>query len=1134
MKPIREIIDNFSGGLNTLFSARDLVNNQFQELRNWIIRLKGQIKKAVLDSSYTTPSGISTVTTLVDGRGFHIYRTSKSIAGTDSGTEFGVFYLNGGATHKLYRLGINPLNSTASEIGTLSSSWTYVSSALPDFYSQNEILRLSDGNFANNNKSLWFGYIDKDVLGEGLDYTKAPTLRNPSSFLSNTEIGEWTLDYQKCEPPLIVKMGGYADSTGKVDADNKVGLFVYDPRHKISVRRGAGFASYETDFFQEWGQALEAPSGDTFSEDDRWTATFTYDYVYESELGREYLSPTSIGITGFEAVPSDDEIDGDDRKYMYEVSGTSYESLLLNTTFSKDTILIKVGNSGSANVTASSDVFTIGDIIKINDEHMKVYDISSSGLNVVRGVYKSKVADNHAPLSKIYRVPKKQSARAVNLVLYIGGNGTTTMNKRITSVNIYWKPKDEVDWFLVDRLDIKEGATLNKVGRKKSEGLISANPHPATNSDEYNSFFEDSTGRWFFCPKKITDEEFWTASQLQHYTGTTAVDFPVSYFSSMNTKWSGTGYVVHGGTLDFSNGIPSETICFSAPYLLSIEPNTGTSYVFSGENSLESVRNSISTNISRNIRSVTATGRNYIQTTAITEKASTYYVQMKFQDSATTGGDPKITFQNNGVTTLSDITADNPEDCGFVAGQRLHICPIDGLEDEAVNLGIYTIKAVGSTEITIESTGLSEEFRTDFDSYSSSVHDFGNNSVMLIASSGVNHYNYQFTGYTNATYSSNGITPRTPDTLGDGRLNQRCLSFYNYRKDAVTTMYIPFHGDKDMSYAALTGRSESIRIRDVRWKCSTVVNNMAVIGNIKTEDINGTSIIKDDRIMWSKQGAHDDFTLTRSKDVSISDSGEITNLVTHGQHIYAVKYNAVYILDSMQNFRAVGSFSGIGSDYYGGAISTPHGVAVANSVKTVILPDNVDITEIIRDTYQNTTFSDPILSFNSKKNELRIVPDSSGECNEMIYSFNDKSWSQRHKSADNHSNYLPAFNGSEFYLVEINGSFKLMEVEAGSEKNNNTAVLHTKDFHFGDPSRKKYITDVYISYKSSSTFELSLYIDEFEVWTKTMPSKVNKDTYRVKVNRDGRIFSFKITSPYGASNIEIDDVAIEGWHLERN
>ena len=75
---------------------------------------------------------------------------------------------------------------------------------------------------------------------------------------------------------------------------------------------------------------------------------------------------------------------------------------------------------------------------------------------------------------------------------------------------------------------------------------------------------------------------------------------------------------------------------------------------------------------------------------------------------------------------------------------------------------------------------------------------------------------------------------------------------------------------------------------------------------------------------------------------------------------------------------------------------------------------------------------------------------------------------------------------------------------------------------------------LYISYKSSEDFSIFLYIDGFQVWEKPLKSFVNKKTKRLKVNREGRLFSFKIESPYGASGIEIDDIVIEGWHLDRH
>ena len=122
MKPIREVIDNFSDGLNTLVSARDLLNSQFQELKLWVIRLKGQLTKQKGDDAYIgSGSGITNVsasaTTLVNGRGFHIYRTSKNAGGSDVGTEWGVYYLKGSSISLLYRNSLFPKISASDNTG---------------------------------------------------------------------------------------------------------------------------------------------------------------------------------------------------------------------------------------------------------------------------------------------------------------------------------------------------------------------------------------------------------------------------------------------------------------------------------------------------------------------------------------------------------------------------------------------------------------------------------------------------------------------------------------------------------------------------------------------------------------------------------------------------------------------------------------------------------------------------------------------------------------------------------------------------------------------------------------------------------------------------------------------------------
>ena len=1125
MKPIREVIDNFSGGLNTLFSARDLINSQFQELKNFVIRVKGKITKSLADDNYYTGGdidNISTVNTLINGRGFHIYRTSKSIAGTDASTEFGVVYLREGSStsHNLYRFGINPSNDDANALSSTFNSafWTTRSNVLIDFYSQNEILRISDGYFSNNNKSLWYGHVEKDVLGRNIDYTKSPTFENPSSVISNPDIDDWVFDYQKIDAPKVVKMKGFGDTGGEVDSAGKVGVFIYDPRTQI--QKDADL-SYELDAWEQWGYALEPPFGNTFSKDDRWTVTFTYDYVNESELGRNVTADNEIGVTGFNTVDSEPELEVDEKVYTYDVSNESTEIVLAGAESSSETVF-SIGRLGAADADAAAS-FDIGDLIRINDEILKVLNISSSNLTVARGVLGSKVPNQHDESSKIYKVRKKQCARAVNVVLYTGTDvDAGNLNKRITSVNIYWKPVNEVDWYLVDILDINKGATMNKIAPKPVVAQSTGEPYGWYGSKEYLDFFTD-TGRWMLCPNDSETE------RLGGSAPKVLEDVANSGTHLLKTASTPYGSVVEGD------------ICFSTPQ--SFSNFTAGNWDAAVTNASDIVRNAICANVStiehKESTSLIYNGASVLFEEDSTGAGSTYFPILSFVD-VDGGTDAYILFADN--TSDTNDTNHDPSKLGFKANQRLHICPLSGtnFDDSGSNIGMYIISSVTSTKINIKKTSalsadeIAAGIKGDFTDQLAT----NETSIYLIASTGVNHYNYKYPNLVSNTYTVTddvlNATPMINDAISDGSTLRRHHCIYSKRTDAVTTMYIPFYGDKDNTYTARTGRTESTRVRDVKWKCSTIVNNIAVIGNIKTMDDNGKDVLRDDRIMWSRAGVHDDFILARSRDMSITDSGEITNLVAYSQYVYVVKTNAVYVTDSTQNFRSVGSYNNIGSNYYGGAISTPYGVVVANQSKVVMLPDNVDISETIKDTYQSATFSSPTLSFNSDNNELRIVPETDGECFEFIYNFTDKSWSQRHKSGDDHSNYLTAFNGSEFYIAEISGTFYLRQVENGSEKANNTAIMHTKDFHFGDTSRKKFISDLYISYKSSADFSIFLYIDGFQVWEKSLKSFTNKKTKRLKVNREGRLFSFKIESPYGASGIEIDDIVIEGWHLDRH
>ena len=681
MKAIREVIDNFSGGLNTLFSARDLINSQFQELKNFVIRVKGKITKVVSDRQEgSILSGISTVDSLSSGRGFHIYRTSKNIAKADVSTEFGVIYLKtaNNSAHNIYRQSISPLSEVVDQLSSTFNDtfWTERTGVLPDFYSQNQILRISDGLFTNiSNKSLWYGYIKRDIAGKGEDYTKSPAFINPSSIILNPDIDDWVLDYQKGDAPTIVKMTGFGDSEGNVTSVGQVGLFVYDPRTLIK-RLDTTVKTFETDAWQEWGQAVEAPEGDTFSEEDRWTATFIYDHVYESELGRDILTSAEIGVSGFNTVESNAEIEDDEKVYKFSESDVMQETVTL-TNIEPATNLFDIGKEGGSASAEAIEPFKIGDVIRLSDEYMKIYKIGSDSLYVYRGLFNSKIPDKHPIGEKIYRVRARQSARAVNLVLYTGSDIDSGFNKRITAVRLYWNPKNEVDWYLVEHYDINEGATMNKVSPKFPVAQSNGSSYGFYGSKEYKDFFSD-TSKWMLCPDKISTERLSGAPQ-----------------AIASSKNSGTHLLKDSG--DPYNNVVAGDYVFSTPEFF---VDTGDYGVLNGDSF---IRNAICANISH-VTNPVDTEFIYNGASVFVEENTTsdndYFPSIVF--AADSGSGATITFSDadsNGNLT-EDPNINDPSELGFQADQRLHICPVEGNAalDSNANLGMYIIKSVSATK----------------------------------------------------------------------------------------------------------------------------------------------------------------------------------------------------------------------------------------------------------------------------------------------------------------------------------------------------------------------------------------------------------------------------------------------------
>lgn len=203
-----------------------------------------------------------------------------------------------------------------------------------DLLVHNQILRISDGSFLNDPK--WYGHIKRDTFGQGLSLSHYRWRTPPMS----AAINNWYLKDTELVPPVVVPMKYAFDQNNDINAVNEVGIFVYYPDE----------TTLNADLVDT--KLIPDTTAGTFSDKDKYTVTFLYDYVQESELARD----------------------------------------------------------------ANGDI----------------------------GVF----AQN-APLASGARCP------GIQLVPFTG-TSLANWNERITGINLYWQPEDDVDWYLVTTYDIQD------------------------------------------------------------------------------------------------------------------------------------------------------------------------------------------------------------------------------------------------------------------------------------------------------------------------------------------------------------------------------------------------------------------------------------------------------------------------------------------------------------------------------------------------------------------------------------------------------------------------------------------------------------------------------------------------------
>tara|TARA_R100001463_G_scaffold62013_5_gene114903 strand:- start:1400 stop:4378 length:2979 start_codon:yes stop_codon:yes gene_type:complete len=504
-------IRNFSGGLVTNQSEFDISESQYVVFNNFLNKMPGRLEKFNTDS--TASAGITSLTDVQTE--LVLYRTEKNAADADVSTTWWVVG-NGTVLRRQ-----DTSDGTGGTFTDISTGWS--SNPIYDFLVHNQILRISDGSFSNNTK--WFGHIKRDVFGANLGLTSfVPYYLNPTG---DATVNDWFVKDAALTAPTIVKMSMAHDGSNELNASTKVGIFVYEPRTQY------GDDALENDEHNAWVNALD---NETFDPSDRYTVTYLYDYVQESDLARD--ADGNIGVSGFEvASGSDDESD----------SGVTLATSAMTDTGSE--VLIGSGNN---------TLFKPYTYIKINSEIMFIKRVRSDRLNVRRAQLNTQVSE-HAVGDSIFYRSSPQKGRAINVVL----NGLTTdgyHDPRITGLNIYWQPKGDVDWYLVETLDINRGysdSVLATTPDTLTQGSSDLAPYVA--SDNFNSDAMKNYGYWVACPNHTALDDV----EKGKVTGITVTNGGTGYtagsFTVDNTGTGGSGFAATY-TTDVSGTIGGTTI----------------------------------------------------------------------------------------------------------------------------------------------------------------------------------------------------------------------------------------------------------------------------------------------------------------------------------------------------------------------------------------------------------------------------------------------------------------------------------------------------------------------------------------------------------------------------------------------
>lgn len=763
-----------------------------------------------------------------------------------------------------------------------------------------------------------------------------------------------------------------------------------------------------------------------------------------------------------------------------------------------------------------------------------------------------------------------------------GANSSDEWNKRITGVNLYWNPEGETDFYLVNSYDINTCLVDSPVSSMKKSfqaytdvgefELLQNNDSDAfthkTQADtssfsEETQAFSGNIGAWIEAPFSsplFTIGEKGTGSGDGNATNTYNWAICNRWGVALSPQDVTDGYPTGADpsiTVRNAAACPNETIILASA--------VGKQFDLQMNYTTDLIHTTYYASVNRR--------QNTYGSLNNTESARW---QSKHEDTVFFGGVAlnalstgetlaNLVFDKDANTIKIGIDNVRLDRFGYKSGDFIFIATNDS--SLSVN-GMYKISSISDGDYTNDMITVDTTFRPiptsgsfpPAKTFMSGTKYFTNDAGLALSYPPMHGFGVGTLGL------GNGYTVPidTDGIFGNQNLSNPGACSYGYfiegflpRQDVVATRRIPHYGFKGINYRDKLDRASKDRFAPVRWACSTQISGITIIGNVDVMDENEQTINERGKILWTTAYKLDEFTLARSRTIGKIDADAVVALESFNGALVVVKESDSYLCDPAQNFSEVGVMPAMGTKWKNAVVATPFGVSVANDSGIFLIPAKENLALPILDTYQKLTFNNPILGYSPKKNEIVFVPDTSlqnaQDALRYVYNFDKKSWSEENCDdpiAANQQvkigNFFVGDTGFLEYVSDTQVGLTVNRIPSTFNDANGVEItddtvshlkesvfqLKSKNHTFDDPSQKKYIEYMYITYKFGANIKLIVYTDGSKVGETLLPIHKTLKNRKIPIKREGKTFQYELIQETGSSliDLEVEDIIIEGFY----